>query len=47
MTLIMDQISVLDKIHIHRKTSELLYHDLLKSILSNKNHEGKVIKLLE
>ena len=25
----MDQISVLDQIHFHRQTSEILYHDLL------------------
>ena len=41
----MDKISVHDKIHIHRKTSEVLYHDLSQSFLSNKKLEGKVIKL--
>ena len=43
----MDQISVPDKIHFHRKTREVLYHDLLQSILSNKKLEGKVIELEE
>lgn len=43
----MDQISVLDKIHFHRKTSEVLYHDLLQSMFSNKNLESEVIKLEE
>ena len=43
----MDQISVVDKIRFHRKTSEVQYHDILQSILSNKNHESKEIKLEE
>ena len=47
MKLRMDQISVPNKIHFHMKTSEVLYHDLLQSILSNKKLEGKVIKLEE
>ena len=47
MKLIMDQISVPDKIHFHRKTSEVFYDDLLQSILSNKKIERKVIKLEE
>ena len=45
MKLIMDQISVPDKIHFHRKTSEVFYRDLWKSILSNKKIEAKVTKL--
>lgn len=47
MKLRMDEISVLDKIHFHRQTSEVLYQDLLQSILSNKKLESKVIKLKE
>ena len=47
MKLRMDQISVPDKIHFHRKTSEVLYHDLLQSILSNKNLETEITKLEE
>ena len=45
MKLKMDQISVPDKIHFHRKANEVLYHDLLQSTLSNKNLERKVIKI--
>ena len=45
MKLRMDQISVPDKIHFHRKTNKVLYHDLLQSILSNKKLEAKVTKL--
>ena len=41
----MDKISVPDKIHFHRQTSEVLYHDLLQSILSNKKLESEVTKL--
>ena len=40
MKLKMDQISVSDKIHFHKQTSEVLYHDLLQSILSNKKLES-------
>ena len=47
MKLRMDQISVPDKIHFHKKTSEVLYHDILQSILSNKKLEAKVTKLEE
>ena len=45
MKLRMDQISVPNNIDFHRKTSEVLYRDLLQSILSNKNLEAKVTKL--
>ena len=41
----MDQINVLDKIHFHKQTSEVLYADLLKYFLDNKNLESKVSKL--
>ena len=41
MKLRVDQISVPDQIHFHRKTREVLYHDLLQSILSNKKLESK------
>ena len=45
MKLKMDQISVPNKIHFNRQTSEVLYHDIFQSILSNKKLEIKVIKL--
>ena len=47
MNLRMDQISVPNKIHFHRQTTEVLCHGLLQSILSNKKIEAKVTKLEE
>ena len=47
MKLRMDKISVLDKIHFRMQTIEVLYHDLLQLILSNKKIDAKVTKLEE
>ena len=41
----MDQINVPNKIHFHKKTSEVLYANLLKSFLDNKRLESKDSKL--
>jgi hypothetical protein len=41
----MDQINVLDKIHLHKQTSKVFYADLSKYFLDNKKIESKVSKL--
>ena len=43
----MDQINVPTKVHFHRKTSEVLYADILKPFLENKKMESKISKLEE
>ena len=43
----MDKIGLLDKINFHKLASEILYSDLLKSYLSKRKLEEKVIKLKE
>ena len=43
----MDQIIVLDKVNFHKKTSEVLYSDLLHSTLSAKKLQPKVETLEE
>lgn len=43
----MDQINVPDKVNFHKKTSEVLYSDLLHSTLSTKKFQAKVEKLEE
>jgi molecular chaperone DnaK (HSP70) len=43
----MDQINVPDKIHFHKKTSEVLYYDLLHSTLNTKKLQTRVEKLEE
>ena len=43
----MDQINVPEKIHFHKKTSEVLYFDLLQSTLNTKKLQTRVEKLEE
>ena len=43
----MDQVGIPDKINFHKKASEILYSDLLKSYLSKIKLEEKVNKLEE
>ena len=43
----MNKIGILDKINFHKKASEVLYLDLLKSYLNKSKFENKVIKLEE
>ena len=43
----MDQVRLPDKINFHKKASEILYYDLLKSYMSKTKLEEKVIKLEE
>ena len=43
----MDKIAIPDKINFHKKVSEVLYSDLLKSYLNKTKLENKVAKLEE
>ena len=43
----MDQVGLPDKINFHKKDSEILYFDLLKSYLSKTKLEEKVAKVEE
>ena len=43
----MDKVGFPDKINFHKKASEILYSDLLKSYLIKNKLEEKVIKLEE
>ena len=43
--IILDNINMLDKIDFHKQTSDIMYNDLLQSILSTKKMEAKIGQL--